>query len=259
MKEELILFDSNCMLGTGTENEGESFCDVEDLKKAMDYYKISKALVYGSLAKNYCPKEGNQVLSSLVGNNEDIYKSYVVLPSYTGEFSGGKSLLEELKENSVVSVRLAPKKFNFTLESWNVDALLRILEELKMPLFLDLDLNHWSDEVPWSAILRICKTFPSLTVILCRVGCGYNRILFPLMDNCPNLKFETGYFDTNNGIEAVVKRFGNERMLFGTDMPIHNPSCPIGMLYFSQISDADKQAIAHANLEKLIGGVSYGE
>jgi len=259
MKEELILFDSNCMLGPSTENEGESFCDKESLIKAMDYYKISKALVYGSFAKNNCPEEGNQVLSSLVGNTKSLYKSYLVLPSYTGEFPGGKSLIKEFEDNGVVSARLAPNKFNFTLESWNVDTLLGILEDINMPLFLDLDLNHWSDEVPWPAIHRICKTFPKLTVVLCRIGCGYNRILFPLMDCCSNLKFETSYFDTNNGIKAVVERFGSERLLFGTDMPIHNPSCPTGMLYFSQISDEDKQAIAHKNLEKLIGGVNYGK
>lgn len=257
MNKEISLFDCNAMLGIGPENEGSSFDTVSDLKKSMEIYCIDKALVYSALAKHYRPVEGNSLLGEQVKGPGNIYKSWVVLPGYTGEFLSGKELATAMKADNVVAARLCPVVFNVQLSPWACDDLMGVLNDLHMPLFLDFNVTHWSNVLPWDAIRNLCLAYPNIPIILNRIGCGYNRILFPLLNECPNLHFEISYFNAHNGIEAVTKNFGASRMLFGTDAPVHNPACPIGLLYFADIAYEDKVKIGRENLEKLIGDLQY--
>lgn len=251
------IFDCNCMLGVGPENVGTSFDTPEILKENMHRYNIDTALVYGALAKHYNPIEGNRLLSKQIAQYDHLFANWIVLPGYTGEFPVGDSLIAEMATNSVVSARLCPKKFGLQLSSWACDDILATLQSIRMPLFLDFDISHWSDVLPWDSIKQIAQSYPDLPIILTRLGCGYNRILFPLLDQCRNIMFELSYFDANNGIETICKKFGADRMLLGTDAPLHEPSCPIGMLALAEISPTEKMMIASGNMENLIGGLQY--
>lgn len=256
--KEFKLFDSNCMIGAGPQNAGTSFKNSEELIKSMDYYGINKALVYSAFAKYNYPLGGNETLKQIITNADDrLCEAWVVLPGYTGEFPSGRNLQLLLQENNVKAARLCPKLFSLSLSSWAIDDLLRDLLDLGMPLFLDFEITHWSEKLPWQEIYDTAKRFPELKIILCRIGCGYNRILFPLMDKCQNILFETSYFDAHYGIEGVYERFGSGRMLFGSGSPTYNPSCPESCLYYSELPDDAKQDIFFNNLNKLISGVHY--
>lgn len=256
--QELDLFDCNCMLGRAVCDKGWTFDTAEDLLKSMKYHFINKALVYSSAAKFNAPVTGNEELGAMVNGHDNLYKSWVVLPDYVKEFYSAEDLHKKLAENKVSSVRLCPRKHSFELSGWCCGRLYEIFDKMHIPVFIDLDLAHWSDPAPWDKIHDICIKYPGMPVILTRIGCGYNRNLFALLKKCPNLYFEISYFAANRGLEEVCEEFGAERMLFGTDSPIHAPSSPIGLLYYSSIPFSDKQKIASGNLEYLLGRVNYG-
>jgi len=44
-------------------------------------------------------------------------------------------------------------------------------------------------------------------------------------------------------------------MLFGTDMPVQDPSLGLGMILYAAMNDRDKQSIAAGNLTRLLGSV----
>ena len=257
IKKKLELFDANCMLGIAPGDQGGSFDTIEDIRVYMDRYDISKTLVYSAMAKYYSPIEGDLAIQQQICDVRNVYSCWMALPSATGEFPAGDALRTLLRDHCVAAVRMAPVTHDYSLALWNCHPLFLLLEELQMPLFLDFDLGHWSDRLPWNDVHQICTTYPRLPVILCRVGCGYNRNLFKLMETCDNLYFETSYFAANRGLETVTRLFGAQRMLFGTDAPVHTPACPIGMLVYSDLLDEQKQAIAKGNLERLIGGVCH--
>lgn len=256
-KQPLELFDANCMLGIAPGDQGSSFDTLNELEAYRSRFEVSQVLVYAAMAKYYSPLEGNAHLHNLIGSAKGIHACYVVLPSGTGEFPAGRQLEQLLTKNQVSAVRMCPKIHDYEISLWNCSDLYKVLEGLCMPLFLDFDLQHWSDPVPWDAIHALCSSFPELPVVLTRIGCGYNRNLFNLMERCENLHFEMSYFAANLGIETVVRRFGADRLLFGTDAPVHTPSCPIGMLVYSELSDIEKQMIASGTLENLIGGLKH--
>jgi len=193
----------------------------------------------------------------MLGADTKILPQWVVLPNHTGEFISAKILVKELSVNAIASVRLCPKNYGFELRQWLLDELLSEMEQIRIPVFLDLDLLHWSDSVPWDEIRTLCLAYPNLPFVLCRIGCGSNRNLFPLLEQCNNLFFEISYFDANEGIEACTKRFGAERMLFGSASPTYDPACPISMLFYAEITQQQKQLIAGENIQRLIEGIEY--
>lgn len=257
-KQELKLFDSNCMLGRSIGSQGGSLDNLAMLRSYMSRYHISKVLVYSSIAKYYSPKEGNALLVEETKGQPDIYQMWVALPNHTGEFWEPEELRKRICAERIGAIRLCPKKHGYSTTDWCCGELLQVLNELQIPVFLDYEVQHWSDPLPWDEFYRLCRTYPKIPFVLTRIGCGSNRNLFALLEKCENLYFEISYFAANRWLEAVTKRFGASRMLFGTCAPIYSPGCPIGLLYYSAISDEDKQKIAGENLERLIGGINYG-
>lgn len=252
-----MLLDCNAMLGRNRGDQGVSFDDAEAMLAHMKRYGIGQSLVYGAMAKGYSPRLGNERLLDMTRGHQELLPVLVALPAHTGEFPETDALRKQIADNRVVGVRLCPKLHAFALEPWCVGELMELLNELRMPTFIDLDIQHWSDPVPWDRIAWLCEATPDVPVILTRVGCGSNRNLFPLLKRYPKLYFEISYYTAHLGLEGTAQRFGAGRMLFGTDAPIHAPACPIGMLYYSALTDEEKRLVAGGNMRRLIGEIRY--
>jgi predicted TIM-barrel fold metal-dependent hydrolase len=56
-------------------------------------------------------------------------------------------------------------------------------------------------------------------------------------------------------IEDIVKHFGPESLLFGTNMPQYTGTAAVSLLTYADISREDKQAIAGDNLRNLLNKV----
>ena len=52
--------------------------------------------------------------------------------------------------------------------------------------------------------------------------------------------------------KQICQRFGSERLLFGTNFPSNYPSCSLNCLLTANISDAERENIAHGNMERLL-------
>lgn len=259
-----MLYDCNAMLGRSNESQGTSFPDAEAFLAHMDRYGIDKSLVFDSLAKNYNAVIGNEMLVERIKGYEQLRPVFVVTPGDTGEFWDVKTLKEKLCAHRVAGVRLCPvvnsdgmKLESFSLKPWCVGEYMELFNEMHMPVFIDTDIGHWSEPVPWDDVAVLCEKYPNVPVIIARLGCGDNRYLFPLMKRYKNLYFEISYYAAHLGMEGVKKNFGVKNMLFGTDAPVHAPACPIGMLYYSGLTEEEKVDVAGGNLERLIGEIRY--
>lgn len=259
-----MLYDCNAMLGQSNESQGTSFPDAEAFLAHMRRYGIDKSLVFDSLAKFYNAAVGNEMLIERIKGIEQLRPVFVVTPGDTGEFWDVKTLKEKLCAHRAAGVRLCPivnsdgmKQESFSLKPWSVGEYMELFNEMRMPVFLDMDIGHWSEPLPWDDIAALCELYPNAPIIVTRLGCGDNRYLFPLMKRYENLYFEISYFAAHLGMEGVAKRFGVKRMLFGTDAPVHAPACPIGMLYYSCLTEEEKADVAGGNLERLIGEIRY--
>jgi len=242
------------MLGRWKKNTGTCFYRSDDLIKVMDRSGISKALVFGSHAKFSQIEDGNSKLTKDIGGCERLLPCAVALPHHTKEFMDPGSFAGYLKSNDIRAVRIFPEFHGVSLYTWLWEDLFSRLETARIPVFIDLSLGHWSQEVDWGKIHDLCVSFPKLPFVMVRMGVKTDRYIYPLFGKFENLHIETSYYLVNNGIENMVRNFGSGRLLFGTGMPVYKPEPPMKTLEFADITDEDKRMIAGENLMKLLKG-----
>ena len=248
--EPLNFFDCNCSFGKrGVVNPG-SFYTVEELERKMKYYGIEKALVYHAMAKEYNPGIGNKLLLEEIKDHPGLFPVWVVMHHHTGEFFSPKELLMNMREYGIKAVRMFPGEGeqNFSIAKWNCDELFLLLEEYQVPVMIGLDSTNWNE------LHELLQNYPKLKLILMEADYRIDRNLYALLEKHENLHMEIMGYKVHSGIEEICKRFGAERLVFGSGMPVLS-GASVCMVNYARISEVEKKLIAYGNLEKLLGGV----
>ena len=136
-----------------------------------------------------------------------------------------------------------------------MDNLLEALEELRVPVFL-CPIN-WRfqamDATDWSNVVRICRKFPDLPVIVTENRTYKSqRAGYAALDACPNLRFDLSSWWLHQRIEFVSREWGAERLVWGSQLPERSPGVPIMQLNYSDISPEELSLIADCNMRNLL-------
>ena len=98
--------------------------------------------------------------------------------------------------------------------------------------------------------------FPKLTFVVTNHGSwGHDRYFRGLVEKYENLHIDTSRYELDGGIPDFCKKYGPDRILFGSNYPHTNIGGPMLTLAHADISDSDKEAIAGGNLKRLLGRV----
>lgn len=247
----LRFFDAYAALGPLTVPMlGQELATVAALRTELDRAGIDAALVYSTIALDYDPPTGNALLSAALADESDLHPCWVLLPPGTGEFPPPAELITTMAEQGVRAARLCPGplRHNFSLAPWCSGELLAGLAAAHVPLFLDLDDTHWSE------IAALLATYPALPLVVTGVTYRVDRYLYPLLAQFPNLYIELSGYQGLHAIEHLVARFGPERLLFGSHLPLFEPGATITHLCYADFDNDAKALIAHGNLERLLEG-----
>lgn len=263
----LNFFDCNCMIGRRSLRQPREFDTAEELAKEMAYYGISKALVYHSLAKEYFPPIGNERLLNEIKDFRQLHPCWVLLPHHCEEMVEPAVLIEEMLEKRIRAARLFPspsypgqhsqyfsfKDHRYELAQFTCGDILNVLEKYKIPLFLDLQPVPMEPLISWEKIYEICYRYSDLPLVLTYVRQRDNRNLYPLLEKFDNLHIDLSLYTAHHGIEEICHRFGADRLLFGSGMPLYTPGGALTSIMYSSISEKERQMIAGDNLRKLLG------
>jgi predicted TIM-barrel fold metal-dependent hydrolase len=120
---------------------------------------------------------------------------------------------------------------------------------------------HAMDDTPEEALWKlatVARELPELTILALDAFGGFEatRQCFFVADVAPNIVFDTSLSYNFDFIEDFAKRFGAERVVFGTDLYSH----PVGrrishllpQIEASPLSDADKTAILGGTARRLL-------
>ncbi len=247
----LDFFDCNCFFGRTAVPNPNSFSSRDDLVSKMDKYGISRALAYHSVARDHAPSEGNEILEKEIADEPRLEPVWVVMPHHTGEFPEPGRLLKLMKQKNVRAVRIYPSsaKQSFSLKEYSAGPLLSMLEEAGIPLFTDID------EIGWDNIDMLLEGHPRLPVILCNTGYRGDRYLYPLMHTYENLYIETSRFLSHLGIEALCRKVGSKRILFGSGMPFYTGAGAVFYIENLMLDESERRLIASGNLNAILNGV----
>ena len=122
-----------------------------------------------------------------------------------------------------------------------------VYEERRIPLFIKDSLD---------SIDTLMGAFPHLIVVTANQGINpMDRYAWPLADKYPYLYFDTSAYLVDGIVEEFCSRYGASRLLFGSGFPDHASGGALLTLAHADISEEDREAIAHGNLERILSGV----
>lgn len=166
-------------------------------------------------------------------------------------------LLARYKDHpKVVGVKLHPVLHRYPAD---IKATFRVLEQVA-PLRFPV-LSHGENE-SYAAphrLRRLAEAFPMLTIITAHFGAGTPGQTHEALDAIQDCRSGNLYTDMGTArairtgiIAQVVRAIGADKVLFGTDSPLYEPMAFPALLLVADISDDEKEQIAHRNAERLI-------
>jgi predicted TIM-barrel fold metal-dependent hydrolase len=253
--DKITYFDACCYLGRYIHMPDEQPETAEEIISAMDHFGIHEALVVDVLSREVNPMAGNKRIIERTKNNPRLHPAWAGLMTHSKELPPPKELVQQMEEFGVGALFLYYGQFDIRLNEWGVDDLLEVLELYKVPVFL-CPLNWRArsmDATDWTNVVRICKKFPDLSVIVTEDRTYKSqRAGYAALEACPNLKFDISSWWLHHRIEFICKEWGANRLVWGSQLPERTPGVPIMQLNYSDISTEEISLIAGGNMKKLL-------
>jgi len=255
---DILFFDANCQLGRFNFRRAGAPYDLPAMLRDMDEQRIARRLVYHAMAKEHNPRVGNQRLVRELAPHEGLYPCWAVATWVSGEQPPPSELLEAMKAQDVRAVRFFRHSYGVPMAEWSLGALWSTMEVHRVPLFLDLG-DRWPtmDEFDANEVYDLCHAHPNLPVVLVKHRIRFNRQVYQLFEACPNLRMDLSGYWHYRAVEEICGRFGDYRLLFGTNWPYMDSSFGRAMVMYANVADEAKAAVAGGNLEALLEGVRW--
>ena len=248
-------FDAVCYLGRHVHKPEEQPETADEIIEAMDHFGIHEALVIDVLCRETNPMAGNQRIIQRTKDYPRLHPAWAGLMTHSREFPPPREFVTQMTEFGVCALFLFYGQFDIRLDEWGVDDQLEVLEEFKVPVFL-CPINRRSqaiDATDWSNVVRICKKFPELPVVITENRTYKSqRAAYAALDACPNLKFDISSWWLHRSIEFICKEWGADRLIWGSQLPERNPGVPMMQLNYSDISQEEISLIAGGNMRKML-------
>jgi predicted TIM-barrel fold metal-dependent hydrolase len=253
-------FDSNVILGRYNEWSGREPITPGALLQTMDHFGIHEALVLDSLSVGHHAIDGNRRIVQVAADHPRLHPAWVGLPPASRELPPGADLVAQMAEQGVRALFLYPNQYHFTLDDWCVDRLLGPLAERRVPVFICPDETggtryglRGQDMTDWPGVVRVCRTFPELPVIVVEKRISYAlRTMYEALEACPNLHVEISTLWLHHVIEFVCREWGAERLVFGSGLPTRDPGAALGQLIFADVTSQELEAMAGGNLRRML-------
>lgn len=258
---KLVFFDANCRIGRSVTPNPHAPVTPEDLIREMDYAGIAEAMVYHAFgAIHLLPAQGNEQLIKDIAGYDRLHPAWILTPWNTGEMGPADKLVPVMIQQGV---RLA--RFFFSPYIGYVDyfalflyrPLLEVLAYHHLPVILEFyqTPTHEPSPTDWENIVKVCREFPALPLILAGPKLTMlNRYFYYCFDQFANFHVELSGYQVHQGIEAVCRRFGGNKLIFGSGMPFYSPGQAITYLLSADISEEHRAMIAGGNLRRLLTG-----
>lgn len=253
-RDALALFDVNCWLGGPFEQTFATVDGFESLKNMLARYGICRAVFSHTMCVRYDAESGNRALVETLQQDKSLFGAATLVPEMARS-GAWASVLRPLIVDGIRLVRLFPKSHNFLLDDEYLGGLLETLQDLRVPVVL------WHTEAAWPEIAELCSRYRELPVIVEGTGRKLfydNRTYYALLERFPNLHLETHNLTNFLGLDDLVRHCGSGRLLFGSYFPHEDPNSAAMLLTHGDLTVADRENIAHRNLEHLIAEVRQG-
>ncbi|MHB9025031.1 MAG: amidohydrolase family protein [Armatimonadota bacterium] len=242
------LFDANKQFGFSAAARPD-YPTARQLLEHLDRLGIGRALAWHAAARDFDPHWGNERLLKEIaeapGAAERLAPAFVIAPTMLYDQGAVEWLEDAMHTHRVRALRFPLIRNNWAIGE--IEPIIERLEPLQPVLFL-----NFRDPLPKRDVLDFAERYPWLPIIYTQAMWVDEVNAFDLMRRRENIYLETSWLHTYGNIELAVERFGAERLVFGTGYKTHHGAA-IAALAEAGITETQREAIAHGNLERLLG------
>lgn len=237
-------FNCNAVIGKNWQNAGD-FATAADLVKHLDGLGVDRSLVYHEYAQSGSTMGGNsELLEQIRPYSDRLFPIFCITPPdfyRTGRMQYLRSVAASGQVRAFrISNAIRPRRF---------EALIGALAEYK-PLFMFDSIRAKGDYT--EDFIYLGKRYPQVSFVVTRqMWVGMNT-LFDAMREVPNLYVDTSILHINHVYELIRDEFGIGRLLYGFNFAATSGASQ-GALAHADFTAAEKELVAHGNLEKLLG------
>ena len=245
--EEIRFFDAACGVGS---TSLRPLPGIAELLAEMDRNGVERALVFhndtGVLGAEVANRKLPQMLEAEdPGRRLDAV--WAVLPEECGELAAPDAFFSEMKNSRARAITLDPFNHRYVACRLSIGEYMDEAIRRKTVVLLNSFAGKWDD------LYAFMKEFPELHCIIHGGDkWGNDRYIRPLLKAFPNLCVELSGYWVPEGIADLAKKYGANRLLYGSGFPRYNHGS--GMLQIKQSGlDLDDIAlIAGKNLEDML-------
>ncbi len=245
-------FDCDVMIGQSRIPIADEMADAGALLKQMDRYGIENSLFYYRHGVN---ARG----ASEAAMSDRLELCWVLSVALRGPKDRLEDEVDRMMEAGAKAARFlasdGPSDPPVVIKPFLLGKLYERLQRHRAPLLLEgSPLYRPAGTATYGIedVDEICSGYPDLPVILLRTHRSLQTQLALLMRKHKNLYFTHALNTLYGQLEQVVELVGAERVLFGSQMPYWDPSLPIGMLNYAELSVETKKLVAGNNLRRLL-------
>ncbi|MXY50884.1 MAG: amidohydrolase family protein [Gemmatimonadetes bacterium] len=237
------VIDANVCVGN--HHTGPSPCQSPaQLLDEMDFHGVERAVIYHAQGEQISPTDGNEYLEDWLDEDGRLVPQWMVAPVETSM----KQIAELHGRGRVRSARLHDcQSAGLPFLPWGYDELLTLLSDAGIPLWIplmDVEADH---------LVTTLKAYPDLHTVL--VGAHYTHALVVrgLLEASPRAVLELSRYEPIGEVEALVKRFGAERFVYGSWYPRYAMGPILFYLHHTRMGVDELARVCAGNVERLLG------
>ena len=205
-------------------------------------------------ADEYTLLKANETMQELSETYPWIYQWVIVDPLFPASYRQAEELLKTPK---CIGVKLHPDGNGYPIAVYGEEIFSFCSQ------FDAVVETHTGDPMSQpEEFVPFADRYPNVKIILSHIGCGFDGCLSRQTDAVRRGKNHNLYTDTSSGksilnglIEWASDQVAEDRILFGTDSPIHHIGMMKQRIETAEISENRRKDILCRNAEKLFPGV----
>lgn len=225
---------------------------VSDLLQRCDQAGIARAVVHSVATKPAQVRSINEFIASVTAESGGRLIGFGTLHPDSEQLEAD---VENLLELGLHGVKLHPDIQRFALNEPRSQRIFEICRSRLLFLIHAGDCRYQYSNPP--QLVPVLEQFPDTTVIAAHLG-GYT--VWQMAADALCRRYDNLYVDCSSSLfamlpeegAALIRRYGAERVLFGTDYPMWDPQEEVKRFLALPLTDRELEQVAHQTAERLL-------
>jgi len=157
--------------------------------------------------------------------------------------------IENYREKGFVGVKLHPFRQKYVLSSSIAEPILKKCEEEKIAILAHCE--EWDIYSGSNQIQKVAQKHSDLTLIIGHGGIFASPYAVEIAKDYPNIYIDISVNYETAKLERTIEILGTDKLVFGSDAPLHHPSVMLKRLRLVGLSKDDEEKILHRTAEKI--------